>query len=973
MTVEELQVLITADTNKLRKEIQNTNKLVNGLQKQASKAGSTMFGAVLKGNIVTGLLAKSISALGSSTDDAISRLDTLNNFPNVMSNLGVSTEDAEASMKRLNDGLLGLPTTLDDATLSVQRFTSANGNVKASTEMFLALNNAVLAGGANAQIQKTALEQLSQAYAKGKPDMMEWRSAMTAMPAQLKQVAIAMGYVSADQLGEALRNGEVSMNEFMKKIIELNQSGANGFKSFEEQARNATGGVGTSILNVKTAITRGLAEIMNAIGQSNIAGFFQGIARAINAVVPYVVAFVKVMVTAVSYIGSLFGKTKSVKKTVDKTSTSLGNLGSTGTSTASGLDKTTKSAKKLKKELQGLASFDEMNVLQEPADNSNTGDTGNSGNTGAGDLSGIDLSGFDTAIDKSNNKVDELYNNMLEKLKWFTSDMNFKPLVDSFHNLADAIGYLCHGFGGLLKDFITNYLKPLATWTINEALPHFFNSTANAIKSINFDKISGAFNKLWKALEPFTETIGEGLLWFYDHVVIPLSKVVINDILPGFLTLLAGAIKIVNRAINEVKPVVTWLWEKFLEPIVSWTGGVIGDVLTAIGDALSWIADNEVAVAILEGLAIAIGVVAVAMNAVNIAIGIWNVIGAIGTAVTTAFGTAMAILTSPITLIIAAIAAVVAVVILLVKHWDKVKEIASNVWNKIKEIWSVVATWFNEHVIEPIKAFFSPIIDFFKNIFETAINNVKVIFENLVIIAKFVWDGIKNVFSAIGNWFKERWENAVALMKAVFTPIVNFYKSIWDKIKAVFSAVGSFFKGVFTSAYNSVKNVFNPIVNFFSGIFTKVKNIFQKIGSTVGKVISSAFKGVVNGVLRTIENVLNAPIRAINGLIGVINKVPGISLGYLSTFNLPRLARGGIVDKPILAQIGENGKEAVMPLERNTGWISELADKLDERMDNANKQPVQLVVKIGEDTLLNKVIDGINDKNFETNGGVFNL
>ncbi|MGO5579078.1 tape measure protein, partial [Catenibacterium mitsuokai] len=114
-----------------------------------------------------------------------------------------------------------------------------NSNISRSTDMFLALNNAILAGGASSEIQKSALEQLSQSYAKGKPDMFEWRSAMTAMPAQMKQVAEAMGFVNASALGEALRNGTVSMDQFMDTIMKLNTQGINGYQSFEEQARNA--------------------------------------------------------------------------------------------------------------------------------------------------------------------------------------------------------------------------------------------------------------------------------------------------------------------------------------------------------------------------------------------------------------------------------------------------------------------------------------------------------------------------------------------------------------------------------------------------------------------------------------------------------------------------------------------------------------------------------------------------------------
>lgn len=245
----------------------NTKNFENGLDKMkgtAKKAGSTVK------SIVTGLgIAKAISLamsqISASIDGAVSRVDTLNNFPKVMSNLGISAEEANESIKKMSDKLAGLPTTLDQGAMAVQRFSSANGDVAKSTDIFLALNNAILAGGASTEIQASALEQLSQAYAKGKPDMMEWRTAMTAMPAQLKQVAEAMGYVDASALGEALRNGEVSMDDFMETITKLNTEGVAGFQSFEQQAKNATGGIGTSITVAKTQITKGVADIIGAL------------------------------------------------------------------------------------------------------------------------------------------------------------------------------------------------------------------------------------------------------------------------------------------------------------------------------------------------------------------------------------------------------------------------------------------------------------------------------------------------------------------------------------------------------------------------------------------------------------------------------------------------------------------------------------------------------------------------------------
>ena len=222
-------------------------------------------------NIVTALgIDKLISAtfnvLNNSIDGAISRLDTLNNYPKVMSNLGIASEDAKKSIQKMSDKLSGLPTTLDQGALAVQRFTSKNNDVNKSTDYFLALNNALLAGGASADIQSTALEQLSQSYAKGKPDMVEWRSIQTAMPAQLNQVAQSFG-ITSDQLGEALRNGKISMDDFMDKIVELNENGTGEFQSFEEQARNSTGGIATSITVAKTQVVKGVADIISKIDE----------------------------------------------------------------------------------------------------------------------------------------------------------------------------------------------------------------------------------------------------------------------------------------------------------------------------------------------------------------------------------------------------------------------------------------------------------------------------------------------------------------------------------------------------------------------------------------------------------------------------------------------------------------------------------------------------------------------------------
>jgi len=291
-------------TTSIRSELAGVGETEGGkVGSKFSSGFAAKMGAVA--GIAQGIFSKIASTVSSQFDAAISRADTLNNFSNVMSNLNISQEASQASIDKLSEKLTGLPTSLDAAAGAVQRFTTANGDIDKSTDMFLALNNALIAGGASADIQATALEQISQAYAKGKPDMVEWRSVLTAMPAQAKQLADALGYVSTDALGEALRKGELSMDDFMAKVTELNTAGVNGFKSFEEQARVSVDTIQTKMANVQTSLTKvitaalngddmakpieQLAERINELAPVLIQGFVQGflgVAQAIPKMIP---------------------------------------------------------------------------------------------------------------------------------------------------------------------------------------------------------------------------------------------------------------------------------------------------------------------------------------------------------------------------------------------------------------------------------------------------------------------------------------------------------------------------------------------------------------------------------------------------------------------------------------------------------------------------------------------------------------
>lgn len=274
-----------------------------------TKTVNASISSIAKGVLAATGITKAFSAawdmVRNSMDGAISRYDTMNNFPKVMSNLGIAVDDAQASLDLMSDKLMGLPTTLDEGALAVQRFTSANNDVKKSTDIFLAVNNAILAGGAGAAIQSSALEQLSQAYAKGKPDMMEWRTMMMAMPAQLTQVAKAMGYLSSADLGEAVRadGGEEEFRRMIDTIVELNETGLEGFSSLEEQARNATNGIQTALKNMRSRTVQGVTAMIEAVDKGlqdaklgNIASVLENIGNFfrdnLKKLAPYITQFI---------------------------------------------------------------------------------------------------------------------------------------------------------------------------------------------------------------------------------------------------------------------------------------------------------------------------------------------------------------------------------------------------------------------------------------------------------------------------------------------------------------------------------------------------------------------------------------------------------------------------------------------------------------------------------------------------------
>lgn len=400
---------------------------------------------------------------------------------------------------------------------------------------------------------------------------------------------------------------------------------------------------------------------------------------------------------------------------------------------------------------------------------------------------------------------------------------------------------------------------------------------------------------------------------------------------------LSGSITDANRAELELKdtqaelgetmePVntaITDLKTKALEAILP----VVKDVATGFLDMLTWLKEHPGAMTALSAVVIALatsfGILATALAIQGIISGVTKAIAFLNTT----------LLANPIVLVVGAIAGLVAgflylwenceafrefwiglwesiqsiintAIEFIVGLWHSVSETASETWESIKGVYEGVATWFNDTLIKPVKKFFSGMW--------SAISDT----------ASETWDAVVDVWTGVKKWFEDK----------VTKPVGKFFSGMWDGlkkgasgawsgIKSVFSNVTSWFKDKFSSAWQAVKDVFSTGGKVFDGV---------KEG------ITSAFKTVVNAIIKGINKVVSVPFDGINSALKTIKGVsiagikPFSGLPTISTPQIPLLYQGGILKRGQVGLLEGNGAEAVVPLEKETGWINRIASKMSE-------------------------------------------
>lgn len=282
-----VEAILSAVDKNFSSTMKNADSSMNNLDSSTQKTNTSILD-IAKGIGVFKLIDNAIGLVTSSLGGAIDRFDTLNKYPVVMQALGYSAEEVDKSMNKLTDGIDGLPTSLDEIVSSAQQLAISTGDLQKGTDTAVALNNAFLASGASAADASRGAQQYQQMLSKGEVDLQSWRSLLETMPIAMDKVSKSFsdqGVNSANDLYAALKKGDITFDDFNSRLIELNE----GVGGFAELAQKNSAGIRTSFANIKTAVVKGLANVITAIdegmqdaGLGSIAENFDKIKGAVN-------------------------------------------------------------------------------------------------------------------------------------------------------------------------------------------------------------------------------------------------------------------------------------------------------------------------------------------------------------------------------------------------------------------------------------------------------------------------------------------------------------------------------------------------------------------------------------------------------------------------------------------------------------------------------------------------------------------
>ena len=288
-----------------------------------------------------------------------------------------------------------------------------------------------------------------------------------------------------------------------------------------------------------------------------------------------------------------------------------------------------------------------------------------------------------------------------------------------------------------------------------------------------------------------------------------------------------------NRAMQAFQPVLEKINELAnngrLEEYIGKIAEAMATVSDVIMNVITWVLDHQdIVKAAFIGLSVAIGAMTVAMLAFNIASYanpvIWIVLA-----------------------IIAVIALLVAGIVLVVEHWNEIKDAASACWEGVKSAWGNVT-------------------DFFKGIWDKIVSG-----------ATGLWNSIVSIFTTIKNFFVSIWNSMYTVVStfwgAIWNTISPIVMAIWNLISTIFTVIWTIISTIMQGIFHVISNVWNVIYNAVSGVLISIWNIITSIWN----IIYTAVSGVLSSIWGAVSSIWNSIYNAISGVLSsIFNTVSNI-------------------------------------------------------------------------------------------------
>ena len=862
----------------------DSSQIVNqltGASNKAAKQATTIFSGMGK-KIAAGL---SIAAFTKFTKDCIEVGSNVTEVQNVVDTAFKDLSwqaDQWASNAMTNFGL---------SELSAKKYMGVFGQMSNAMGITgkAALDMAENVTGLTGDVASFYNLSTDEAYTKLK-------SIWTGETETLKDLGVIMTQTNLDQY--ALNNGfgktTAKMTEQEKVMLR--------FQYVTSALSNATGDFAKtqdSWANQTRILSLRFEQLKASLGKGFIA-LFTPILRGFNSLLA---GLQKVADGFANFVQMLTGA--DVSTSMGSISSDIAGIGDDASSAADNVGDIGSAAKKTAKDIErSLAGFDQINKLTEPTDDSSD----SSGSTG-GTSSGIRSVDLVPDVSGSTSNVSSAISDMADKVKKALEPLkaiSFDNLITSLDNIKRAAQPLTDKLFAGLEWAYYNIFVPLAKWTIEDLLPAFLDVLAGCLDVLNsaLDALKPLWMWAWdNFLEPVAQWTGgvivdvlkklASALWEisgwiknnqgpFDAIVVTIGTFAAAwkavD-LAEFLMNAGGVVGIINKLKKAIEACTVAKLKDKIETI-QLCAMYAKDFVKSVGQTIAKLSSSAVAWVSNTAVKVADTTATVAHTAAT-----W-----LATAATTAFGVAMTVLTSPITLVIAALVALGVGIYELVKHWDVVKEAAGICWDWIVGKWNSAGEWFAG-----------------------------------------VWENIRSAFSSFDNWLQNIFNIDFSDSFGFIGDIMNAYlqnvSNIFGDVKQIFGGLIDFIAGVFSGDWS---RAWNGIVDAFGGIFSLIADIAK---GPINMVI-----GLINGMLDGLESGINWIVRKINGLsFDVPDWVPviggdhfGFDLPEVGFGSIPYLAQGGYVkpNTPQLAMIGDNKHqgEVVAPEDKLLEMAQKAAD-----------------------------------------------